>query len=216
MRDSGLMQKRSPRSQERAPGWACPPHLWVMLNPAAAYRFLASEPHRGSIWLVLRRLLFVAFVLGCTISLLTAQALSLRLVGSATIYWSFVPVVETLALAAVGWNGRRVVSFSRAVDLFFTGHGPWLLWLIGLSAIWCFFLPAQAFSLTRAWLYGATSLVLIWSAYIDFCFFRFVFGRNRTRAARDLLFHRSISWSLIIAIFGGPAIAPDIAARLGR
>lgn len=103
-------------------------------------------------------------------------------------WWSFVPLVETGALAAVCWSDRRILSFTRAIDLFFTGHGPWSLWLIGFSAIWSFFSPATAVSLTRAvWLYGASAIVILWSAYIDFCFFRFVLGRNRTRAGRDLL-----------------------------
>ena len=211
------MQHRSQKSQAAVPQWACSPDVWVMLNPAAAYRLLVREPPGGGIWLVLKRPLLVAFVLGCTMSLITAASLTLRLVGSATIYWSFVPLVETGALAAVCWSERRIVSFPRAIDLFFTGHGPWTLWLIGLSAIWSFLLPVKAFSLTGAvWLYGAGTIVILWSAYIDFCFFRFVFGRNRTRAGRDLLLHRSISWSLIIAIFGEPAIWPDIVGRFGR
>jgi hypothetical protein len=188
-----------------------------MRNPAAAYRLLVSEPLVGGIWLALKRPLFVAFVLSCTMSLLTAASLTLRLVGPATIYWSFVPLVEAGALAAVCWSGRGTLSFARAIDLFFTGHGPWSLWLIGLSAIWCFFSPAKALSVTSAvWLYGATAIVIAWSAYIDFCFFRSVFGRSRARASRDLLLQRSISWGLIIAIFGGPAILPEIAARFGR
>jgi len=187
-----------------------------MANPAAAYRFLAQQSPAGGIRLGLRRPLFVAFLLGCAISLFTTRSLTLRLVGPATIYWSFVPLAEIIALAAVGWREPHALSFARRIDLFFTGHGPWLLWLIGLSAIWSFFLPAEAFSLTRVWLYGAAALAVAWSACIDFCFFRFVLGRSRAGAGRDLLLHRAISWSLIIAIFGAPAIWPEIAARFGR
>jgi hypothetical protein len=47
-----------------------------MLNPAAAYRFLARQP-LGGVRLALQRPLFVAFVLGCTMSLITAASLSL-------------------------------------------------------------------------------------------------------------------------------------------
>jgi hypothetical protein len=186
-----------------------------MLNPAAAYRFLASEPSGGGIWLAFKRPLFVAFVLGCTMSLLASASLTLRLLGPAAIYWSFVPLAGTGALAAVCRGDRRILSFPRTIDLFFTGHGPWSLWLIGLSAIRSFFAPARAFSLTSVWLYGVSAMVIVWSAYIDFCFFRLVFGRSRTRASRDLLLQRSISWSLIIAIFGEPAIWPEIVGRFG-
>lgn len=187
-----------------------------MLNPAAAYRYLAQQtPSRSRARLAWRGPLFVAVALGCTMSLLASARLTLRLAAPAAIYWSFVPLAEIAALAAVFWRGRRTLSFHRTVDLFFAGHGPWLFWLIGLCAIWCFVPPIQAFVFTTVWLYGAGAMAIVWSAYIDFCFFRFVMDRAPARAGRDLLLHRLISWTLIIAIFGGPAIPPEIAGRLG-
>jgi hypothetical protein len=157
----------------------------------------------------------VALVLGCTMSLITSAGLTLRLAGPAAVYWSFVPLAEIAALAAVCWPERRRRPFRQVVDLFFAGHGPWLFWLIGLSAIWCFAPPSRAFAFTRVWLYGAGAIVIVWSAYIDFCFFRFVMARSPARATRDLLLQRLVSWALIIAIFGGPAIPPEVVARLG-
>jgi len=148
-------------------------------------------------------------------SLITSSGLTLRLAGPAAIYWSFVPLAEIAGLAAVCWPGRRTRPLSRMLDLFFAGHAPWLFWLIGLCAIWSFVPTIQAFALTRIWLYGAGAIAVVWSAYIDFRFFRFVMGRNAARAARDLLLQRLVSWTLIIGIFGGPAIPPEIAARLG-
>jgi hypothetical protein len=186
-----------------------------MMRPATAYRLLAQQPRSVRTWLAWRRLLFVAFVLGCTMSLITSSRLTLRLAGSATTYWSFVPLAETVALAVVSRQQQRTRPFSSTVDLFFAGYGPWLLWLIGLCAIWSFFPPIQASAFTRAWLYGATAIVVVWSAYIDYCFFRFVMGRDRAQASRDLLLQRLVSWTLIVAVFGGPAIPPAVAARLG-
>lgn len=185
-----------------------------MLNPAADFRYLAQHPPCGDGWWTSwRRPLLVALVLGCTMSLITSASLTPRLAGSAAIYWSFVPLAEIAALA-VCLRGKRTHPFRRTVDLFFAGHGPWLLWLIGLCAIWCFVPPTRAFAFTRVWLYGASAIVIVWSAYIDFCFFRFIMGRNPARAGRDLLLQRLVSWTLILAIFGGPAIPPEIAARL--
>jgi hypothetical protein len=188
----------------------------LMLNPAAAYRFLAQQASlRGGRWIGWRKPLLVAFVLGCTMSLITSAGLRLRLAGPATIYWSFVPLAETTALAAVCWRGKHARSFGRTVDLFFAGHGPWLFWLIGMCAVWSFVPPIQALVFTKVWLYGAGAIVIVWSACIDFCFFRFVMGRSLARAGCDLVLQRLISWTLIIAVFGGPAIPPEVAARLG-
>ena len=189
-----------------------------MLNPAAAYRFLACQPPGRGGCLTWRRPLLVAFVLGCTMSLITSSSLTLRLAVPATIYWSFVPLAEIAALAAVCWRGRRARSFRQTVDLFFAGHGQWLFWLIGLCAIWSFVPPgisSRTIAFTQVWLYGAGAIVVVWSAYIDFWFFRLVMGRNPARAGRDLVLQRLVSWAPIIAIFGGPAIPPEVAARLG-
>jgi len=189
-----------------------------MLNPGAAYRFLAQQaqppPGRSGAWLSWRKPLLVAVVLGCTMSLITSASLSLRLAGPAAFYWGFVPLAEIAALAAVCWRAKRS-PFGRTVDLFFAGHGPWLLWLIGLCAIWSFVPPIHAFVFTRVWLYGAGAIVIVWSAYIDFCFFRFAMGKKPARASRDLLVQRLVSWTIIVAIFGGPAIVPELAAQLG-
>src|SRR5580658_399317 len=91
----------------------------VMVGPATAYRLLAQQPARGHTWLGWRRVLLVAFVLGCTMSLITSGRLTLRLVAPATIYWGFVPLAETAALAVVRWPERKTRSFSSALDLFF-------------------------------------------------------------------------------------------------
>jgi hypothetical protein len=191
------------------------PDAWVMLQPRSAFTTLARQPVRDGIWLAVRRPLLLAFVIGCTISLLTSAGLTLRLTGGATIYWSFVPLAEIVALGATSLRNSEGVSRTRAIDLFFTGHGPWCLWLIGLGAIWSFFPPARAFELTSPlWLYGTTSVVVVWSVWIDFCFFRVVIGRSRSSVWSGLLLQRLISWSLVIAIFGAPAILPDLAGRL--
>jgi len=188
---------------------------WVMLKPAAAYRFLAQQSVRDGAWFGWRKLLLVASVLGCTMSLIASASLTLRLAGPATIYWSFVPLAEIAALAAVSWHKKPTHPFPQTVDLFLAGHGPWLLWLTGLCTIWSFIPPIRAFSFSSAWLYGAGTIVIGWSAYIDFCFFRFIMGRSRAGAGRDLVLQRLISWTLIIGVLGWPAIPPALAARFG-
>jgi hypothetical protein len=162
-------------------------------------------------WLAIRRPLFLAFLIGCTISLVTSPGLTLRLAGGATVCWSFVPIAGIAALIAVRRRNRDGLPLARTIDLYFTGQGPSALWLIGLSAIWSFLPPARAFAFsTPFWLYGAASVAIVWSAWIDFCFFRLVLGRGWG----GLLLQRLISWSLVILIFGAPSIPPEIAARL--
>ena len=151
----------------------------------------------------LKRPLFLAFFLGCTVSFLTSGTLTLRLIGPAMMYWSFVPLIEIAALAAVCWSNRENIPFPKLIDSFFRGYGPWLLWLAGMCAIWAFL-----------WLGAGGALAIAWSVYIDFSFFRSVLRRSRAGAARELALQRLFAWSLIMAIIAAPTIWSEITGRL--
>ena len=188
-----------------------------MLRQKRKNKTACGKMRRMTPWLGLKKPLFLAFFLGCTVSFLTARTLTLRLILPATIYWTFVPFIEIASLAVVYWSSHRKISFSTAVDSFFGGYVPWLVWLLGLCVIWSLFLPpAKAFDRTLAvlWLDGGAALAIVWSAYIDFAFFRFVLGREPGSAMKNLALQRLISWGLILAIVGGPTIWSDITGRL--
>jgi hypothetical protein len=70
-----------------------------------------------------RRPLLVAFVLGCSVSLMTSGRVTLRLAGPATVHWSFVPLAGIAGLAVV--SGRRL--HAETIDEFFHGYLPWML-----------------------------------------------------------------------------------------
>jgi hypothetical protein len=186
-----------------------------MVQPRSAFEVLARQPAGGGMWLAVKRPLFLAFLLGCAISLVTSAELNLRLAVGAAICWSFVPLAGMAALIPVCGRNRDGLSLARIIDLFFTGQGPWALWLIGLCVIWSFLAPARAFAfLDPFWLYGGAAVAIVWSVWIDFHFFRLVLGRGRAGAWGGLLLQRLISWSAVILIFGAPSIPPEIAARL--
>jgi len=143
---------------------ALSPEVAVMLTPAQAYQTLVGQPAGSGIWLVLRRPLLFIWIFGCAVSLLTSGRLTARLVVPGAMYWSFVPLLEIAALAAVCRRQRRKISLALAVDLFFTGFGPWLLWLAGFAAIWSCLDPIQAFAWTNTvWIRGSAVAVLAWS-----------------------------------------------------
>jgi hypothetical protein len=200
------------------PVWS--PAVRIMLHPASTYRELIALPARPWTWLGLRRLLLFAFVLACTVSFAASGRLTLRLVIPATTYAVLGTLVEVLALAVVrprsGPSETPAVSFSRSLDLFFSGFGVWLLWLLAFGAIWAFASPVHAFRWTGPrWNLYILSALVLWSGYIDFCFFRHVFQRTRGRAARDLLVQRVISWTLAVIIFGGGPLWPEFIRSSG-
>jgi hypothetical protein len=168
-------------------------------------------------WLALRRPLFLAFLIGCTVSFLTAGTLTLRLLVPAMIYWSFVPIFEIVALATVCWKDREDVTFSSLIDSFFAGYRPWLLWLAGMCIIWSLMSPSARsldWTVSEVWQDAGIVIALALSVYIDFHFFRTVLKRSPAQARRELAIQRLISWGLILAVLGGPTIWQGLTGRL--
>jgi hypothetical protein len=181
------------------------PELDVMLSPARAWRRLAKTPATGN-WVA--GPLFVAFTLGCAISLIASGRLPLRLVLAGTLCGSFVPILEIISLAVVC---RDVMPWRRAAELFFTGHGPWTLWLIGSATLWVLFPAPAMFRHNLSWKLSAIP-VGVWSAYLDLQFFRKVCGGA---ALRRLIAQRLICWVPGLLIFVAPAGWQTIAGAVG-
>lgn len=187
--------------------------VWVMLRPAEAYPWLRRNAGQGS-WEATQRPLFIVFLLGCLVSLVTAGSLNLRLFAAGAVNALFVPLLEIGVLAGV-WRRRQTIPFSRAVDLFFMGHGPWVLWLLLMCAIWVFASPFLAFVLTGHLMWFLVGLVAVWSAYVDFCFLRHVLGESAAQAGSSLLILRVATWGIGLVIFGGGSLWPEIVRILG-
>jgi len=184
----------------------------LMLQPARTFKELADrrdDPHRSGWWTTCRRPLFIALVLSCMVSLLASGALTLRFVPSAFVYWASIPFVEALALVVVLRRRRARLTLPVAIDLFFAGHGPWTALLIAIGATLSLLPPQAGWTLLlRLWVPIAIAVIL-WSAYIDFCFFRSVTGASRASATRTVALLRVLTWTAVIAIFAAPSMTLD-------
>ena len=87
------------------------------------------------------------------------------------------------------------------------GYGPWAILLIALASALSFLPPEIGWERARLWL-GGMALVVIWSAYLDYWFFRAVYRATPLAAVRDVLLVRLISWTLIFWIFAVPDSTP--------
>jgi hypothetical protein len=182
-----------------------------------AKRVTTSKITPDGTWMALRRPMLVALVIGCVVSLLDARVLTARLAIPAAFWWTYVPLLEILGLFAASPAARRSGSWQRTIDLFFTGHGPWLLWMVALAAGFAFIPTVRIFSWVPHVRIALDSAVVIvaWSAYIDYQFFRRVLKQSAWRAGRDLLVQRAISWTLGLTIFVGGAGYQMLASRFG-
>jgi hypothetical protein len=170
-------------------------------------------PRAAKAWIAVRRPLLVAFVLGCSVSLMTSGRVTLRLAGPATVYWSFVPLAGIAGLAVV--SGRRL--HAETIDEFFRGYLPWMLLIVAFAALWAFIPAPVAFARTDDPLVweGLAVVPLVWSSRTDLHFFERMFGCNRREAVRYLLVHRLVSWPIALAIFVWSAGVQVIASGLG-
>jgi len=189
----------------RAPSrWS--PEARVLLAPSEAFRDLPRDG-RGMTLLLRRPLLFAMFF-GFAVSALASGTFTLRLILDGAISFAFVPVIHIGALAIVcRLTPCDRVSFARAVDLFFTGNGAWLLWTIVVTAIGAVIPPRQMGPWLLPLLAGFL-LPLVWSLWIDFRFFRSVMNRSVGGALRDLALQRAIAWIAATIYFAGNSMVP--------
>jgi hypothetical protein len=170
-------------------------------------------------WIALRRPLFVAFVIGCTVSLIATGRLTLTLVAGSMVGWAFVPLFEILGFAVAAGRRANDVSFSRSLDAFFVGHRPWTLLTIAFGATASFLPPwyvnAWSFALVTGFEVLAV-LVAIRSWFIDVGFYRDVLGRSPRDATRAAIIQRLICWPATCAWFFGYAAWPLVTNVFAR
>jgi hypothetical protein len=175
---------------------------------------------RSTLWIVVRRPLALLFVCGCVVSIWTSGRFSARLIVDGMVSFAFIPVFQILSFAAAYRLAPRDTTsgaFAPAADQFFAGDRPWLIGLAGFAALRILLTPVQAgaapwpvWSAAQA----AIGLAILWSARVDYSFFRRRAGAGSRDALRSLIVQRAISWTCSLVYFFGIAIWPVIADRL--
>ena len=183
----------------------------VLVRPDRTFRSLASaSPTEAAspLWIAARRPVFLTFVLACVVSLLATSVATIRLIATAVLYWSFVPVIEILALTIILRRRRVSKPLPIAIDLFFAGHAAWALFLLSIGATMAMAPPNYWWSLIIGPGLVGMILVVAWSAYVDVCFFRHMCGTSLARAIGNAALHRLMTWMLVVWIFAVPTPTP--------
>ena len=164
----------------------------LMLGPLSEYRRHLAES-RAATWIdALRTPALLALMLGVLMSVAATGRVTLSLVLSQTLYWSFVPILQSItATVFVASAPARPVNLARAVELLFKGHAPWSLWLIGVAV-------AQTLSVDLDLLLASAVIPFAWTARILSVFAREVLGLPRGAALRRVLAHQAATVFLIL------------------
>jgi hypothetical protein len=174
-----------------------------MLHPFRTYQQLANETSNVGPWRLLARPLFVAFILGTFISFTVSAHLTLPLILDGLLFWSFIPILQALIIAGVvALFARGEMPVSKAIDLFFMGHGPLLLWLLFISASIMFFSIKQIYlwPTESGWIIPVSLLVVwLWSNLTSFAFLKSALNLTTTRAVASLLIYTFMVWGVIVS-----------------
>ena len=175
-----------------------------MVHPLRGYAELAATADDRPARTLAVRVAFLLLVLGGFVSLTAAGRLVAFHVASTMVFWSFLPAVQAAVFAAV----VRVASPPRqrpllvpALSLYFTGHGPWLMFLLLVAGV-C--LAAPDVYAAMSWLLGHGVLPVLflgavaWCAVLTFACFRAGLGFSRARAgAATALFYAGFSGVIV-------------------
>lgn len=187
----------------------------MALAPASAYRELTLLETTGT-WLVaLERPAFTALLIGTLVAMTSTGRVTLGLVSTVAVCWSFVPAVQAVAGAIVIAScPDRNVPMPRALDLLFAGHLPWSLWLLVVAA-WVTSAGAPFAFLSPL----ALSMLVpaAWTARIVFAFCRTVLGVTARGALVRTTAHQAIVWAVALtyAVLAG-GLWPRLLGVVGR
>jgi hypothetical protein len=181
-------------------GWAIAlsDEVRVMLDPLSAYRRLAAAPPPPSLRVLVRRPALAALVIGGAVALTSTGGATARALVTTTISWSFVPVVQLcVAAVLIALTRRPGLRLISALDLFFVGQGPWLLWMLGVAAaaLVAFRLGGHAIPSLRYVLVFAL-IPLVWTWIILTAFGQAVLGLGRGRALGWAFLYQAAIWGI--------------------
>ena len=175
-----------------------------MLRPVSTYRQLSKATDDSGLWLMIRRPLFVTLVVGSFVSITVSGRLTISLLLDGMVFWSFVPILQAILMSGiVVIFGCRRIATSKAMDLFFMGHGPWLMWLLAIAAT-CLFFPVKQFYLWPVqwgWVLPVSALCAwIWSSVTSFAFLRGALEVSTLRASALLLLYTLLLWGIVVSL----------------
>jgi hypothetical protein len=165
-----------------------PGDLRLAVSPSHAYRRLLAADE-GTTWRrALERPVLVALLVGVSVAIASTGRVSPALLLSTTLSWSWVVLVQ-MAIAVVMARplpAGRAVSAVRAVELWFSGHVPWTLWLLAIAPLLRLVPDLDVQPLLVSML-----LPMAWTVPIAVAFSRIVLGRSGVESWARALVHQA-------------------------
>ena len=184
-----------------------------MAAPRRAYAAALGQPAVGS-WRAVRRPALVALLLGTGSAFSATGHVTIGLLLSGFVCWSFVPLLQMAAAGAIMRSSTsRTLPFGRRIDLWFMGHMPWSLWIFAATLA----MGSARKGWRVEWPIIVSALIPIaWTSVIAASFCRVVLADPPRVARARTALHQAVTWTIaLIYIANAVALWPRIAALLG-
>lgn len=173
-----------------------------MRHPTVAYQRLATDCPTVHPLRAARRPALAVLVAAAAISIAATGRATAALVLSTALCWSFAIVWQLLAVAAMARSRDGRLSFAQRVDLIFTGHAPWSLWLL-VTAAWSRLFAGH----TDLYVLLCTfAIPALWTALIVYGFCKGALGLTPKVALWRMVLHQLLIWTFAF-IYVGWAVA---------
>lgn len=159
-----------------------------------------TEVHDNFAVRLAARMALVALVIGTAVTVAAAGRVTIPLVITGVLGWSFVPVLQLLTglLLVRTTPGPRL----RQLERYFATHWAWSIWILAFHAAVLVVPPAYA----GVWLATTAVAPILWTGMLLLEFCRRELMLDRRAAVRRVALHQSVTW-LLVLVYVSVAVA---------
>lgn len=138
------------------------------------------------------RMALVALVIGTAVTVAAAGRVTIPLLITGVLGWSFVPVLQLLTglLLVRNGSGPRL----RQLERYFATHWPWSIWILAFHAALLLVPPAYA----GVWLTTTAMAPILWTVMLLLEFCRRELMLDRRTAVRRVALHQAVTYLLVL------------------
>lgn len=167
-----------------------PSDVRLAFAPQETYRQLLLVDADISGWRVLRRPAVTLLVIGVAVPIMAVQRITIGLFANAVLFWSFAVAIQVvIGVALIASAPRRRIAAGHALDLWFSAHLPYSLWLL-LAAAWL----ATGSGTAPEMLVFSAILPAGWTAVLVSSFCRVVLHASAAGARWRAAAHQVVVW----------------------
>lgn len=166
----------------------------IALTPDQTFERLITNKPAVQVLSLIARLFLVLFAIAIVVPIMAVQRVTAALVATAALSWSFVLVIQIIVAVCVILSSRaRRVGVLHALDLWFAGHIPYSLWMLGMAT-----LAANSHVVDPVFLFITAVVPAAWTAWVVAAFCRRVLNVDRTGARRRAAAHQAVVWAIAL------------------